>query len=335
MLDERKKVSIVIPVYNVQDYLKRCLESITGQTYKNLQIILIDDGSTDRSGELCRFFEQQDERILVIQQENQGLSQARNCGIKYAAGDYLMFVDSDDWLAAGVVENAVTIAERENADIVIGNLVKTDGKKEIRTQVPSKTILSRKEALYELACDRYIKNYACGKLYKKELFQEVYYPAGRKFEDIPTTYRLFEKAERIVWTPEIYYYYYQRKNSITQNVNLQGCIHRCLGHMERLEGVQSGDSGLIEELMIQYYYSYRYFRLQLWREKQSEIIENREDIENIQKFFVKRAELLKNNKKLLNMERLEIDCFRESNGNAWKVYFYEFLRKVEKVITRQ
>ena len=115
-------VSLVIPVYNVESYLERCLESVKNQTYKNIEIILVNDGSTDGSGEICKKFVSKEIRAKVIHQKNAGLSEARNTGLKYISGDFVMFVDSDDWLELDAVEFLLEQAIKQNADMVVGGV---------------------------------------------------------------------------------------------------------------------------------------------------------------------------------------------------------------------
>lgn len=208
-------ISIIVPIYNVECYLKRCLDSVIHQTYTNLEIILVDDGSLDSCPQICDEYATKDKRIVVIHKKNGGLSDARNAGLDKCKGEYITFIDSDDWVNEKYIENLLKIATTENADITIGENVRTDGIN-INDKVSYNTITySSKEALIHL----FTKNHdafiiSCGKLYKKHLFSTLRFPIGKFHEDEFTTYILFYNSKKIVYTSEILYYYYQRTGSI-------------------------------------------------------------------------------------------------------------------------
>ena len=191
-----KKISVIVPIYKVEKYLSQCLDSIVNQTYSNLEIILVDDGSPDACGEICDYYAGQDKRIKVIHQENSGLSEARNTGIRQATGEYLLFVDSDDWLLPDLCESAVKDMEIHKSDILVFGYYLTSEKGEIQTLEVShcSESFSGKEAIKKLFTKE-IKEYAWNKLYTREVFLGITYPKGRLFEDIGTTYLVFGKAE--------------------------------------------------------------------------------------------------------------------------------------------
>lgn len=126
-MNEEKLLSVIVPVYKVEPYLRRCVDSIRNQTYKNLQIILVDDGSPDRCGEICDAYAEIDERIIAVHQKNRGLSGARNTGLRYAKGEYVAFVDSDDWIAPTMYETLVRMIEKNDLDIARCGIIETDG----------------------------------------------------------------------------------------------------------------------------------------------------------------------------------------------------------------
>ena len=224
---QEEKISVIIPIYNVENYLERCLDTVINQTYKMLEIILVDDGSKDSSGKICDAYADKDERIVVIHKENGGLSDARNVGIKKASGKYIALIDSDDFIDKKMLEILIKNLKETKADISICayKLFYNDKVKIIQNSKENikYTIYNKREALKQLlsADDTKITNHAWNKLYKKELFNKIYYPKGRNFEDIGTTYKLFDKSNLIVYTNYIGYYYYQRDNSITGNINLK------------------------------------------------------------------------------------------------------------------
>ena len=201
-------ISVIVPIYNVEHYLPKCLESLCLQSLNNVEFILIDDGSTDRSGDIADSY-QKDPRFLVIHTDNKGLSAARNLGIKNAHGEWLMFVDSDDWVSPDFCEKAYQAAIKYEADLVIFQLhtVKNGKINNCKEDMPC-GIVDHKTAII------YGKNAAWNKLYRKELFNNLCYPEGRVYEEIAITHKLVLSAKRIVIIPDILYYYVYRKNSI-------------------------------------------------------------------------------------------------------------------------
>jgi len=209
-------ISIIVPIYNVQDYLVQCVESILNQTLSNFELILVDDGSTDNSANLCNKYANKDSRIKVIHKKNGGLSSARNTGIEIARGKYLGFVDSDDWVDFDMYEKMTQKAELENVDIVVcgHKVVNLDGS---ITNVPStaKNIkYSSKDATKLILLDKQITSFAWNKIYRRKLFDDVRYPLGRIYEDTATTYKLFDKSSNVYCLSESLIYYRRRSNSI-------------------------------------------------------------------------------------------------------------------------
>lgn len=216
---EKDLISIIIPVYKVEKYLEKCIESVLKQTYTNLQIILVDDGSPDNCGKICDEYAKKDSRIEVIHKVNGGLSDARNVGIIKAKGKYIGFVDSDDYIKEDMYEILLNLIIEYNADVSICNLYDViDGKEYIRNKENGIQEYSRLDILKEVLLDKNIQSYAWNKLYKKELFDEIKYPIGKKYEDIGTTFYLFEKCNKIVVTSEPEYYYLKRADSLVNNV---------------------------------------------------------------------------------------------------------------------
>lgn len=208
-------ISVIIPVYNVENYLEKCVKSVIGQTYKNLEIILVDDGSKDNSGSMCDELAKLDNRIKVIHKANGGLSDARNHGLQIAKGDYIGFVDSDDYIADDMFETMHKIITENNADISIVSFYEIYKDKVIGVRDSGNLeIMNKLEAMKELLIDRKIQSYAWNKLFKKELFSDLQFPTGKNFEDIATTLLLFEKSEKVVLLEEPKYYYLRRDNSI-------------------------------------------------------------------------------------------------------------------------
>lgn len=212
-----EKVSIIVPVYKVEKYIYRCIESIMNQTYENLEILLVDDGSPDKCGEICDNYALVDKRIKVIHKKNGGLSDARNVAIDIAKGEYLTFVDSDDYITNDYVEYLMRILKENNADIsgCCANRC-YEGKEDNVNVKTENTVLTfnNVEALEDNFYQKHILNNAWGKLYKKDLFIGVRYPIGKLYEDLGTTFKLIAKAEKIAWGMSEKYFYLQRSDSI-------------------------------------------------------------------------------------------------------------------------
>ena len=212
-----KLISVIVPVYNTKPYLRRCVESIRNQTYRNLEIILVDDGSTDGSGDLCDEIAAEDVRICVIHQKNQGLSAARNSGIAIAKGELLGFIDSDDYIYHGMYQKLKTVLQNNNADIAIGGIIMTQNEDYFGNRSYynwNEEIFSKEQAVIQLFDNYTDAVSACNKLYKKEMFQKIVYPVGKKHEDEYVTYKLLYMANKVVFVKEKMYAYMQREGSI-------------------------------------------------------------------------------------------------------------------------
>ncbi len=207
-------VSIVVPVYNVEKYLKKCLNSIQKQTYKNLQIILVDDGSTDNSGKICDEYAKGDKRIEVIHKKNGGLSSARNAGIDKCSGEYIALVDSDDYIQKNMIGSLCRCCQKYAADIGCTNKVrvKSNGKKAPDFTSKEEQCLTNKEAL-RLMLVSYDPS-AWDKIYRRELFDGIRFPEGKLYEDIATIPKLILKAKKVCYDGKVGYYYMQNDDSI-------------------------------------------------------------------------------------------------------------------------
>ena len=217
------KASVIVPVYKVEEYLEKCVQSILAQTERDFELILVDDGSPDRCGALCDSLAQTDSRIRVIHQENQGLGGARNTGIREARGDWLLLVDSDDWIEPKILEKAMEAGLREEADLVMFAFRTVDEQgRELgvfREDMPKERgigLQEHKEALLTAPC-------AWNKLYRRSFFQGtgLAYPPRVWYEDLRTSPKLMAKAGRMVFLDEVGYNYLQRQGSIMKSANLE------------------------------------------------------------------------------------------------------------------
>lgn len=216
MNDNNELISLIIPVYNVEQYLTACVDSVLAQTYGNLEIILVDDGSKDASGGMCDALALRDSRIQVIHKTNGGLSDARNKGLAYASGQYVMFIDSDDVVAPDMVTYLYDLIKDTGADIGICDFVHCHPDEKI-AYVPEseRHVYSPEEAICEMLYQTSFLVAACGKIYRREYFDDIQFPLGMLFEDSAIMYKIFDKAERIAYGNAKLYGYMHREDSIT------------------------------------------------------------------------------------------------------------------------
>ena len=229
-------VSVIIPVYNVEAYLREALDSVIGQTYENLEIIVIDDGSTDNSGSICDEYALKDSRIRVIHQENKGLSAARNAGLNVMNGDLVVFLDPDDAYLPDYVETLVETQIREDADIVVCRYIsyKETGKlnnKQKRALKPriGHCSLNRTEALRALVRNE-INFGVWNKIYRRDLWNDLRFPEGHVYEDIATTHLVIDRSNKVTVIDDVLYMHRQRPGSITHTpswTNLSDRILAC------------------------------------------------------------------------------------------------------------
>lgn len=211
-----EKVSVIIPVYNVQDYIEECLRSIMQSSYENIEILAVNDGSKDDSRDVILRLQQEDDRIILLDKENGGLSDARNYGMKHSTGEYFVFIDGDDVIHREMIEKLLVSALENNADIAVSDMeyFYEDGTRKY----------SDGGKFSHTSCKLYpplisINNSACNKLYKKELFDDICFPKGKYYEDLATIPILLYKASNVVKVNEAFYFYRQRKGSIAHTAN--------------------------------------------------------------------------------------------------------------------
>lgn len=207
-------ISIVIPIYNVELYLDRCLRSIVNQTYDNLEIILVDDGSIDRCPNICDNWEKKDHRIKVIHKKNGGLSDARNSGTNIANGKYITYIDSDDWVSNYYVEMLYKTLYKTDADIAVCNFTKTNKEIQYKEKLCNPIVYNNLEAIREMLYQKNIDNSAWGKLYPTNLMKKMLYPTGRLYEDLFITYKVFANVSKIAYLNSSLYYYWINPNGI-------------------------------------------------------------------------------------------------------------------------
>lgn len=223
--DKNPLVSIIVPVYNTQVYLERCIKSLLNQEYPNIEIILIDDGSSDNSLFICEKY-QTDDRVVIIHQENSGVSMARNNGLDRARGDYISFVDSDDFVSPYFISHAVGEIEKHDADIVLFDFYQIKSGKSV-LPVPDFHKKYKNELrkgninIKKLLIADFVPNYMWNKLFKRSLWETVRFPVQYKYEDLFILIHVLDRANVIVYLPErLYYYNRDNVNSITSFLSI-------------------------------------------------------------------------------------------------------------------
>lgn len=249
------KVSVIVPIYNVENHLTQCVESVLKQCYQNFEIILVDDGSTDNSGKIADKYATTNSNIISIHKENGGLSDARNVGIEIASGEYIYFLDSDDWLDPNAISTLLNFAIISNCEIVQGGFYYTyddyllyDNRKISIDQ--THFILNRKDAMTELIKNEYIKNFAWGKLYKSSLVKKYLFPKGKYFEDSYWQHLIVNEINNYGVIPTPLYYYRQRESSISGQFNIKS-LDLLKGYEDRLNFISNYYPQLIDLMAIQ------------------------------------------------------------------------------------
>ena len=223
-----EKISVIVPIYKVEEYLHRCIDSIINQTYTNLEIILVDDGSPDDCPMICDEYAKKDSRIRVVHKKNGGLSDARNAGIDIATGEYLMFIDSDDFVDVEMMESMMKNMIDNNVDMVVCNIKYVYEDREVVKYNQADRILDRYEAMEEYLKDGVVQAVAWNKLYKKSLINDMRYKVGKTNEDEFFTYKVVDKTDKIYYNSRSFYNYIQRDSSIMGKYSIK-----------RLDGVEA------------------------------------------------------------------------------------------------
>lgn len=241
-------ISVIIPVYNVDRYLGECLDSVLAQTVKELEVILVDDGSTDRSGEICDMYAERDARVKVIHQPNSGRSAARNAALAAASGEYVGFVDSDDWIEPRMYETLLNALERTGADLAICGywFEYTWGRRVKQPMLPAST-LPRDRAIELLVEDRYIQSLSCDKLFRREVLQ-ARYPEGRAtYEDSAVMLSWFSNLHEVVICPEPMYHYRMRMSGVVNTREPEPYFDKFTADIGRAEFLATNFPSLFSE----------------------------------------------------------------------------------------
>jgi glycosyltransferase involved in cell wall biosynthesis len=292
-------ISVIVPVYNVEKYLSRCVDSIINQTYKNLEIILVDDGSPDNCPAMCDEYVKKDSRIKVIHKENGGLSDARNAGMKVAKGDYIGFVDSDDWIELNMLERLLSEIIKNNCDVASCGvkMVWEDNSKKSRMLFPIDAdcvIDGTENALDSLMFDNRIIQTVWNKIYKKSIIENILFPVGKINEDEYWSWRAIAKSKRVICLSEPMYNYVQRSGSIMRSNSFNPmCVIEA--HCLRYNFIVNNYPNLQDKCCINLLYSCLYqaqrAKLLLEKEKYKEYYK---EIKKVVKLHKPRKEALQN-----------------------------------------
>lgn len=282
-------ISVVVPIYNVEKYLVKCIESIIAQTYNNLEIILVNDGSTDNCGKICDDYAKKDQRIKVIHKDNGGLSDARNTGIEAAKGYYIGFVDSDDYINVNMYERLSNIIKTDNSKIAVCNfsLVYEKMGKNIfdnNNFNSNYLLIDTKDKLLEYGMKNNYDTFtvAWNKLYLRELFNDIRYPKGKIHEDVFTTYKLLYKAQKISYTEDVMYYYLQRESSITKQKFNEKRLYQLDALQEQLEFYQLKKEQEMWDITLFYY---KLFLIHMLSEVQRNTKLKKDMMDSYKKFY--------------------------------------------------
>ena len=237
---EHPSISVIVPVYKVEKYLSKCIDSLISQTYKNYELILVDDGSPDSCGDICDEYKSKYSNIIVIHQENQGLSMARNNAVPYARGDYITFIDSDDYVTPDYLEYLISLIKTYKTQISVGGMIYQYENKPLMNprEETKKECYTVDEALTKMNYGIGFGATAWGKLYKKELIEKYPYPQGKLYEDLFTTYKIISAADGVALGNKQIYYWVQRTGSIMRRPFRKDQFDGILAAKEQLQYIE-------------------------------------------------------------------------------------------------
>lgn len=303
-----KLLSVIIPIYNVELYLDRCMESVINQTYKNLEIIMVDDGSPDTCPQKCDEWAKKDSRIKVIHKKNGGLSDARNSGIQLAKGEYIAFIDSDDFIEQNMYSVMIEAMERTDADIsTCGRYVFRNGVKRERHTFNEEVVLSPNGAMEQLLRGGLIEEASWDKVYKRRLFFEIEFPVGEINEDVVIMPYIIERAERIVCTGKPFYYYCENPNSITHaNYNEQKRV--VIEHIKKISQYIESNYPYLKDALDEFQGRYACAFLSIFKQQPELQKKYFEDYLFFKEFSKRNVWILLKSKYRSRKEKIELAC---------------------------
>lgn len=305
------KISVIVPVYNVEKYIRRCLDSLVNQSFKEMEIILVDDCSTDQSLEICKEYQQTYENVIVVQHEkNKGISATRNTGIRMAQGEYIGFIDSDDWVDINMYEEMYTQLINNKVDIVICAYNEVVDNQIIRGNLYRDEKILAKEQLVNEYLKYTINSSVWNKLFKKSLFinNEIYFPEGKIYEEQYLTYELLKKCSKIKILNKPFVFYNRRPESYTTS-------KLSTKHLDALEEMKKIKMNLVENNEYDKYgkvYSVRCYRV-------------------IQMAFVNKMQFVKSDKEISNSVK---SFLRKSTNGYWRNSEFNYKNKIDILLMR-
>ena len=332
MKEVKDKISIIVPVYNVEPFLRKCVYSIINQTYKNIEIILVDDESPDNCGKICDALAKEDERIKVIHQKNQGVCAARNAALKIATGDYYGFVDPDDWIAPDMFEYLLNNLKKHDADISCCRYFRVSKGKRTYSATDGKTyIYNKKDAINELVSQFTIRAIFWNKLFKKELFNDLEFPEGTIYEGTFLVHKIFEKCDKIVYLPDAKYYYYDYEKSYVNTISLKYQSDYVLANIEQYKDLHKKypelNDIILKKVLVQ-----SLVLLEVCFKNKRDIVNEQERIKEIANFIKEHYKDIMKLKKYDFATKKKIDTLKKPN--LGKIIFVHYLGKWAKIIKK-
>lgn len=284
----KEKISVIIPIYKDEKYLDRCVQSVLKQSYANLEIILVDDGSPDKCPKMCDDYEKLDERIKVIHKENGGLSDARNVGVKASTGECIFFLDSDDYIDLNCLEILLNDLKNNDADVAVGGHVRFDDEKFWSENIISSNVevLNRMEFLKRF-CEHERVNLvtAWGKLFKREIIGDLLFPKGKVCEDEYLTFRFYDRAKRITINNSTLYKYYQREGSIMSSKSINLSLDEIDSAVTQLEYFKLQEPEIYSLMLKNRLYLNVYDLMKIYRNKEISKAEKKNYVEKIKFYY--------------------------------------------------
>lgn len=319
------KISIIVPVYNVEKYLDRCIKSILNQTFNNFEIILVDDGSPDNCGRICDEYEKKDKRIKVVHKENGGLSDARNAGLDIAKGKYIGFVDSDDIIHPRMYEILFECINKSKSDIIQCKFKKFKNSDELKNDLDNYDKIfeeyDNKRAIIDMIDNNKINVNSWNKLYKRELFESLRFPKGKIHEDEFLTYKLLYNSRKIAYIDEELYYYYQNDNGIMNGSNILKRLDRIQALEERSKFfLDNGDNDLYNKSNSALFFALN--KLYFIFKQNKQLKKDKENIEKL-KSKIKKISMILENNKYLSSTNLRIVKIINKNNRFMDIYYIQ------------
>lgn len=306
-LNDNPLVSVMVPVYNTEKYLERCIQSILNQTYENLEIIIINDGSDDSSPQICEKFAQVDNRVVVIHKENGGLSDTRNVGLKYAKGDFYAFVDSDDWILQNMIEELVYLCKKHDSEIAQCEWFSNLNEMKIQSNVVN--TLQKKEFMPLILTDE-ITSHIWRNLYKKELFDGISFPLGYVAQDMMVFHEIANKAKTMVKTDKKLYYYFATRTDNTSNNPkglFKGTMCRALAFKDRYN-FSLNEYSEVKNILLKK--AVRYSLASFCRVSKSDYLIYQKEMENLHGFLVDNSKEVSKNSSISFFEIISVKLIK-------------------------